>query len=521
MRAKKIFILLFLVSVTRGIYAQPVADTLRAGGNPLVAEQYRTANPYLMRDNASLVLLGERLLYSGISLGTEASDGDFHRPQQPARTNSYLFSAEGSTYLGGFYVSGGFDFRQASERGVQFNSIFDPYRGTPYIIADSTGGDWAKQSYGMWASLASPFVGDRISFGLSVGLDVNRGAKKIDPRPQSNTNRIDLSPSLTLRLGQGHALGGSFLYSRFREKVNLMLYDSSEPQKIYLLKGMGQYTYDIFSGNDRERMYAGDLFGATAQYAYTSARVSLLLGGGYRNELEETTDLEINKPRLRGRFYRTETNAFLRLNIRGDGALHTLRGEYLRQEGSGREIIQVFNPSPQVNAWVTESEAPRRSVTETSRVSAEYALYLHPIDESLYRWKLSLGSTLTDYSDTYDVMYSYMRFRSALTALSAERLFSRQSWYLQAGLSAALHTVWDAALRYTEREEDDRSIADGLVYPDFRVLSAGYASGTLSLTGGYRLPDDRSVWLRVAGGYLRAEDRLSRTSVRLTVGYTF
>ncbi|MDH6312411.1 hypothetical protein M2137_001182 [Parabacteroides sp. PFB2-10] len=517
------YILVFLAAISirvSAVGAHPV-DTLTAGGNPFVLEQFKKTNPLAGLDNASAVMLGERLLYADVSLGTEIGNGSFHRPQQPKRVNNYLFSAEGSAYLGSFYVSGGFRFQQAKEREVQFNSIFNPYRGTPYIIADSTGGNWTKQSYAMWAKLASPFVNDRLSFGLTLGLDVNRGAKKIDPRPQSNTNRIDIAPSVTLRLAEKHSLSASFLYSRFRENVNLMLYDSGESQKIYLLKGMGQYTYDIFSGNDRERKYAGDSYGAAVDYIFLSDRVSLVAGGKYNNYLEDASDIENNKPRLRGRLYETDWQGYFHLTLKGNRAWHTVKASYAWQERSGREVIQVFNSSPEVNAWVMQSEAPRRSVVATSRAGIEYALYLSPTREGYHRWRFAVGSSWTDFSDDYKVLDSYIRYQSALTTLSVERIIPGETCYFKIGLDGSYNGVWDRDVNYTVREENDQIIGEKLINPDYQIMTSHFVSGFLNLTAGYELKNDRSIWLKVGGGYLKTSDERSRTDFRVSLGYTF
>ena len=66
-------------------------------------------------------------------------------------------------------------------------------------------------------------------------------------------SKIGLEPTLSFNAGGAGVFSAGFTYYSYRENSNLILYDSSVPQKLYLLKGLGQYTYEIFSTTERER----------------------------------------------------------------------------------------------------------------------------------------------------------------------------------------------------------------------------------------------------------------------------
>lgn len=487
--------------------------------SPLEVEYFKSTLYRLATDNASALALGEQIAYSDISLGMGYEEGSFHRPQQPARIFDYGLTAEGALSLGKIQASGGFRFLQSKEKDVKFSSILDPFRGTPYIIADSTGGDWTKQAYDVWAQGVSPLIGDVVSFGLRAGIGVCRGAKKIDPRPQSNSNQITVTPSVTMRW-RAHALSGDYTYRRFRENTNLMLYNSAEAQKLYLLKGMGQYVFDIFSANERERQYEGDGHTAGVEYHFTGKRFRLMVRGAYENYVEGASDIENSKPRQRGRIYEQNYSARLVAEWFGDRITHTLEASYGDEERSGREIIQVFVPDAGVNSWVTDSEAPRRSVQSDRSVGLRYALMVMETPNQ-YKWRVGINGELGKFADEYAVRDSYNRFKRGVTDLELVRNIVVRRSYYRIALSGKLNRVWDTRMNYLSRETDDPTIEEELVRPDVAMLWQNYYGVGGQLTWGYRFNRGESVYVSAAYAYRHTTERYIRNAVELRVGYSF
>lgn len=490
---------------------------------PFEMQYFKESEYRLSTDNASGLSLGCMKNYSDVSLSYEFSKGNFHRPQQAQSYNNYLFSAEGAITMGKFYVIGGFNFKEAFEKDVRFTSILNPYRGTPYIIADSTGGNWKKQTYDMWVKMASPVYFQLISFGLDGRLAVGRGAKSIDPRPQANSNSIQVAPSFTLTQGK-HSMGADFTYRRFRENSNMILYDTGNPQKIYLLKGMGQYTYDVFSTNERERQYDGDGFGGGVQYGYQSDRLSVFWDGTYENYLENANDIENNKPRQRGRLYETTWKGQLHADFFNDA--HTVKqalsAGYYDTRRSGREIIQVFNSSSEVNAWITSSEAPCRSVASQNGWIVGYNLYLLDGQANSYKWKFSLNGKLEEYADEYAVMNSLLKFKSYTTFLNAVRNFNiRKSQLLQIDVQGSYRSLLNEQKQYTPRETVDKTIENGLIKGDAAILTQDYGQLKASILYGYNLRNKTCLYLKGSYSLLQTEDKLSRSAVTASVGYNF
>ncbi|GCB37041.1 DUF6850 family outer membrane beta-barrel protein [Bacteroides faecalis] len=513
---------LLLLESSIGLSAQTEDNN---GGSVAQLDLYQQEAFAFDRADASDLALGQWKSYSNIYVGINYKDGTFHRPQQSSSATDYLFSAEGALKMGEYRIAGGFSLEQSYNKNVRFNSIIDPYRGTPYILADSTGGNWQKQSYALWAKGASPFFHNLISVGLDLQLNVDRGSKKIDPRPQSNVNSISVAPSVTLKQND-FSLGAYIRYRRFRENSNLILYNTNEPQKIYMLKGIGQYVYDIFSNNERERQYQGDGLGYGLTFGVNKEHISMDVYADYANYTEDAMDIESNKPRKRGCLYETHYTGGTHINIYSERAKHLIAASYFWQERSGREIIQIFNSSPTVNAWQTDSEAPRRSVNKQTAVKGSYSLFLFGTNRQKekddYLWKFDLEARYETYSDTYKVMDSYLKYAAChIEAGTARNIALKGNNSLLIHVNGGYHSPSDKSFNYTERETTDPTIAQGLIYPDRDILWSSYYTVGGDVTFSHQLAKSGTLYLRAGYQTLQAQHNLQRNTVWTRFGYIF
>lgn len=490
--------------------------------NPVVFDYFRDNHVWFTSGNAAGLAGANRLEFSELNLGADLKTGDFHRPQQSDKSTHYRFSALGGLSIGKVYLQGNFNFRQAFEDGVKFTSILDPYRGTPYQMADSTGGNWRKQQYDMYVKAASPVWFELFSVGLELDLAVGRGAKKIDPRPQTNSNQIHVSPSVAFFLGR-HTLGGGFHYRRYREDIDLMLYNASELQKLYLMRGMGQYFYETFNTTQRERSYQGDGEGFSVQYAFASKRFSAFVSGKYMNYEEDTDDIdkERNRPKRIGRLKDKELGAEARLSLNTKRFIHKLDLNYSSVEHKGTEIGQRFDQTD----YVTISEAPDRSVCKISRIEGQYRLNILNT-EHLYGWTIGLKGRYEDYDDSYLVANSYICYTRILGELQVCKNFrlSENQW-LQTGLKGMYNAVMDHSMAYNRsnaaEDEYDQTIMEGLIQPDYEYFKQNYYGGGIFVKYNFRFPKTQWFSVGVDANLRQADQKEMRNDYLFRIGYLF
>lgn len=196
-------------SRSRIIFIIAAAYLAAAGGN-LHAQQTRNAIASEMEFTA-------KSDFGRAAVGGDVESGSFHRPQEASDKYGIFFKADGERQVGLFHLKGNFDFRQSFENGIQYSSTFNPLRDMPYVIADSTGGDWRKQYYSMWVDISAKIC-EKLSAGIGIDLNVGRGAKNIDPRPQAGMSKIGLEPTLSFNAGGAGVFSAGFTYCSYRSE---------------------------------------------------------------------------------------------------------------------------------------------------------------------------------------------------------------------------------------------------------------------------------------------------------------
>lgn len=436
--------------------------------------------------NASdMEFTGDQPDYGNVAVGAEFESGNLRRAQDAETKTGISLDAEGASRIGIFHLKGNFHFLQSFENDLKFASTFDPLRPMPYVIVDSTGGNWRKQDYAMWADISAKLYKDRLSAGLAFDLEVGRGAKNIDPRPQAGMCRIDIRPSLTFNTEGILSVSAAFIYSLYRETSNLILYDSSHPQKLYLLKGLGQYTYEVFSSTERERKYDGNALGGSFCLRHSEDFGDFSLYGEYRNGLEKVFDMEFSKPHDRGYYYTSDFSAGFtadcsRIGMARSGVVGSITYQGFRH--SGREFVQHFDPSPEVNAWITDSSLPSRYLCREDHIEAKADVFLN--DNSFREdWVVTAGVQWNNRDEDYKATGARMYTRNVRALYGVDKLIRMKSGVLDLGFDGIWSHRVEAGLSYTPRETDDRTIEEGLVLYDYDVpsswlfqsISAGYS----------------------------------------------
>ncbi|MEG1585720.1 MAG: hypothetical protein RR346_02475 [Bacteroidales bacterium] len=482
---------------------------------------YKTITPALQSGIVSDISFAKIQSFSSLQLNYTGEYGDYHLVQEAGKISKYGFYAEGALPVKQVYLSGGFRFSQDDKKEIRFTSLLDPFRGTPYQLADSTRSNWKIQNYNMWAKLASELIKNRLSAGLGITLDVARGAKMIDPRPRTNNSNITLQPALTLLLGKHTiGLGGNFV--RFRELVDLMLYNSAEPQKIYVLKGIGQYTYDIFSITERERRYNGNGAGAMMSYGFTNNHVCLLAEANYLNYSEEVSDIEYSKPRLRGRYYKDQYQLKVNAQYKKDRILHILKLTYTESDHSGREIIQIFNSDPNVNNWQTDSEAPARWKNKEKFICGSYDWMLINKNKEYIPAGIRLGINYHQVKETYQVMNTFRSYKQMEYELRPFYNWNFKHHHMaRFSLTAAISQILNYKSAYKEREADNPTIQNMLIMPDNKIINQNTQMYGAEMGYGYVFHSGSTLLLTGKYRYLFSENHFYRHYPELILSYHF
>jgi len=167
--------------------ALPAPDTLpgswREGGNPAGLREAGFSGRSHFR----------------IQAGGES--GTHRRVQDPARRGELAVGLEGHRATGGWHSAGAFHYRRRADEDVRWSAVADPFSGSPYVWADSTGGDWGRDDVLMMGQLGSPSLPGGVFGGVAVSALWGQGARRNDPRPLFRVRELELTPGLELDRG--------------------------------------------------------------------------------------------------------------------------------------------------------------------------------------------------------------------------------------------------------------------------------------------------------------------------------
>jgi hypothetical protein len=220
-------------------------------------------------------------------------EGGFRRPQLPARSRLVRLDTEGVARLGDWTAAGRFRYARVADDGVRWTNASDPYGATPYIWADSIGGDWRRDEAGLGLALASPALASRLRAGLSLDYDIGLGARRNEPRPLYRRRSIALAPAITWSLGAAHRIGltGRFGWRREDDEVGGQYGNVSASAGypvVFHLRGLG--TFDRTQLIEAARTTNGHVAGVGVHYAVDLGSWRMAMAGDVSRSRDEVRD---------------------------------------------------------------------------------------------------------------------------------------------------------------------------------------------------------------------------------------
>ena len=222
--------------------------------------------------------------YNFLNLKYNLENGSL-RPQTEAVTSHDIsLNTQGAVKLGKFMIWGDFSFRNIFDRKAMFNTaLYEVSEDMPFFIMDAQESNWNKQEYDLAASLTSPVVANRISFGLKIHYLTKVGAKQKDPRSETYKYNVEIVPSIAINLGKNHFLGLHGMFDNNFERSKPSLNNYGQNQEVVYNKGFGEGIIGVVGGNGgvKTLYYKGMRYGGGFQYSYYSS-TAVLADFGYK-----------------------------------------------------------------------------------------------------------------------------------------------------------------------------------------------------------------------------------------------
>jgi len=441
-------------------------------------------NNWLQSTNAAGMQWSDVFAIGKTGLSYNNQQGQFKLAQQPESQQQIKFMSERYQQIGKAQFFGSFAYTEQTDKNVRLSDVLDPYRGTPYLLADSIGGDWRKQLYTLKLKAASPtLMNDRLILGLGLNLDVATGARQNDPRPLSTANEIRITPGLTWKQGAHSVLGVNLLYNRYREEISMEVRNTNISHYLYKFLGVGQYELPGIFSVGSSRVYNGNKYGTNLQYEFRSDQISWLTTIGYDTYEEEVSDGN-TVPRKAGTWKQKVYNISSKFNLNTGSLFQQLSFTGQLTEDTGIEFHEYYNTS--TKAWQTILEAPFYA-SESIRAELLYTLF-RKSKGNVYKWLAEAGIQYESYDKDYSVPASLDRAnRAGLNVKAGRNFLIGKNTTLQASLTLTYSKLLDDALSFIPITGDRNMVAREVLYPDHAYLTADQLMGTANLQYNFRL----------------------------------
>jgi hypothetical protein len=449
----------------RGVWA---ADTLpglwREGGNP--AGLAGAGLPGIGRFTAAL--------------GGES--GALRRPQDAEGRRALRFGVEGDRARPGAATAGRLVYGREAARAVRWSAVADPYAGSPYIWADSAGGDWTRDRVEIQGAAATLTPLAPLTVGLRLDYAVAQGARQNDPRPLFRRRDLRLTPGVALRLAEHHTIGAHLALGRGREENEVGYFADRDP---YLFRLRGYGLYDVTQLVQGERTVLDHELGGGLQYAGERGRWRWSAALDAAVAVDSAVE-GVASPRFGGRYRREGAGLGLALRRRGVGRVAEARFEARVLEGRGTDPVFLAQ-----NTTDAERSAVLRLSGWRERGAGE-----RPLEASL-----DLGVHTLEREDIAT------RTRWDITTLGiTSALGARRPRAGGGALLAAARAGYGAALRSHFEALRPTALTPILTEPEFRYHAADRFHLSLALGGERPLGARTTARLLVRGSTERAPE---------------
>ena len=388
--------------------------------------------------NSAGILFDAPADHNKLDTGYSHEAGDYRLMQSGSGVGEFHFHTYGFKKISKIQLWGSFRYENVSESGASFNTMLvNPYdERFLYSAADSIPGQWKKQSYDMQFKASMP-VGKRLAAGIHVLYTDRIAASQIDPRAESYNYSLELKPALTWVSGIGK-IGLSGTYSNTFERSTPSISNTQEIQKVYLMRGLGNWVGDQIGGSGLSTMYFRcNTWGGALQYALDSP-TRILAELSYCSDNTIITE-SATQPKPHGSTIRQNLCA-LGSATWGESVRHSIKLNANVVNTAGTESTSVWNKES--GRWETVHTAGQVKLFTLETTVGWEAMVL---DGESYTWRFNAEAGWEQKEDSYALPYSVFRYGNVMAKAGAGRniIIGKASLLTSARLSYSKNVYGD------------------------------------------------------------------------------
>ena len=314
----------------------------------------KSNNPWLGTGNIAGLVFNQPGSTVAFETRLDQGDGNFHRIREASNYHNYSFSTQSfQSSKDRMFLFGKFEYHYVDDFGGKWNGTYDPYRGNPYVLADSVSGtNYHKENYNLAGGIGFK-MNDQISLGCALDYYVGVGAKQKDPRPENTFVQFSINPSIILN-ATNYKLGFDIGFTNRKEEIKYDVMRNNYSPVFFMFKGFGFYSVDIDSNFSRF-LSANEFFGGI-QFEKSLRGIPTLTEIRFNFDIEQIDDGGSVIRKMDGGEWKTyNLNLKEQFNVKNGLSIHRFKGNFSFFNGNGIEFTQnmVYEGTWNVPRYVT------------------------------------------------------------------------------------------------------------------------------------------------------------------------
>ena len=519
-------IFLFLLPLLSTGYANQLMAQHQPVNNILQWEVDQQYGNWRHTGNAAGLLVDRPAQFSALQAGYSSQAGDFRRPQEARTSTQADVGTLGNIYLGDLYLQGHFGYARQDRRDAEYNaSLIDPFRGMPYMIADTNASNWVNEHYRLGFELAFPLKDSRLQLGLAMEYRSSSGAKQRDVRALNRFYALRVSPGVLYQIAPKHRIGAHVSYRNHKEEATNRSVNNEIDQGYFSLYGLGHSIARLGYENlttSRETNYEADRIGGGLQYGFEGPW-SVLLSANYEVGAENV-HIGFMDTRPEGTLLQEDWTVILALRRSQAYWKHIIDASAHWSNARGSEYINEFVPGLDSDGYMNRYSSVR-STYDKSGIGASYELIKMNGSQYSYRarGRLAYGKV----KDRYLIPSSTFAFEEMLYGASFEKVFSLGSAMtslFSIGVSVDYRQCLSANYDYGGALPNSLPVAD-MMARETSYFASDFLTIGVPLVYSFELSAARetSLFIKAHGFYQRADQTFfdHRKGVQVSIGATF
>lgn len=482
MRSRLLIILMWLPLAVLGQEAPEgfAGDTLAPSVSATSFEMMPVMNTWLLSSNPA----GHRFNVrepGRMSVNYTGETGDFKRAMEGDTLKVYSFKTEKYKRIERTFFYGAFSYDKSFERNVKYTNVNDPYRGTPYLLIDTTGRNDLidREFFKLKGDISTPLFW-RVNWGMSTDMKVGLAAQDRDPRPKNKVMDLGIASGFLVDLSPVR-IGFNGLYSYYNEDIEVDIIEKNTQLLFLQMQGFTSFLrHEAASFN---RLYQGKSYGGEAQLNVDIGPVNTLFGSKFLYMLETADDGrkagDASWSYMKGdsELEGNELYLYNRTTLRTGKILQAANASFRESYRIGSEIIQRLEQVGEAGAvdWVDYGKE-EKYVSNSYELDMDYAFYTM-YDACRKGFEFRLGASYLGGDQSYFLPDMHLDHKSQIL-----RMAIGQSLYVGAHeFTILLSSEAKKNLESSRQFPSEGFISENILYHDYRYLTGDYRMRSVDL----------------------------------------